>query len=496
LNIDSLIRKSLLDILPEDLYASDFNESYSSVFVDVLKKHYSNEEIISFQGKITSHLEKFFEKTNQEIRVSYNGIDIKVTKVFSYKNQNGVFDKLIFELNIRIKDIVRKNKMKQLLPHLIMLSEDVRKSLFDLIKPVNNNDKFDYIRNELFPHFSLESRDIVLFLRNRIYIRKFQDVKNILPQNRRYDGFNVEKLDKLYKEHFPNGAWDAILEYLPDMLSDQLNFSRIDNETFRKHFSKTAQATIEIMLVEDYKIDKTYINGFSGYILRQYFNDILVYTAKNLLSQVESRYKHAEQFIKYYSNDITLEINGHRVKHNPIIDANSQQWNFSSILSMLIQYQQAKVRVKDQKDVIESTKNFLEQTKTSLRSKKSAKEEEEKKLREVNKTIHKYSVQLDKLKRSKKSTTSINSDIIRLTNLLGQEETKREALQISLSALTIKYENMVTDVLNREKILEKDKEHLKKINLKNQAIYDKYDLVVNALVKVLLAKNMRIDKGV
>ena len=81
---------------------------------------------------------------------------------------------------------------------------------------------------------------------------------------------------------------------------------------------------------------------------------IFIFTAKVLLDFIENRNKNAENFIKYYNEDVIIDTNGNKIQKYAIIDSKQQKWNYSSIVSVMMQYKQAKIKLASQADAIQA----------------------------------------------------------------------------------------------------------------------------------------------
>ena len=181
-------------------------------------------------------------------------------------------------------------------------------------------------------------------------------------------------MELLYEHYFPNRMWEDIRSVLREILKEKLDFSSIDNITFTKTFIPVFRGMIEILLLDIMSPkEREKIEGLSGFVLRKYFDKILLFTAKNLLNFVEERDKNAEIFIKTFSDDVVIDANGNKIQKYAIVDNKQQKWKYISILSILMQYKQSKLRLIAQKEVVTAAREQVSQSEEELKAEKNNK---------------------------------------------------------------------------------------------------------------------------
>jgi hypothetical protein len=245
---------------------------------------------------------------------------------------------------------------------------------------------------------------------------------------------------------------------------------------------------IEILLLEiidEHQRDK--IEGFTGYVLRQHFQNIFLYTAKNLLQYVENRDKNAELFIKYYADEIILDLNGNKIQKYAITDTKSQKWNFSSIVSIMMQYKQMKLRVSSQKEAIHTAQVRVSESHVDIEAEKDHRkllveqiESLEGLIAENDGKILQY-----KSKLGGSDSLSNNTEIQRLNNiqddLFIQKKNEKYQLELSNGRLA----NKKIELVRRNKKLFYEQNALKTLLEQTLPIEQSYDLVSEAIALVL-----------
>ncbi|MDX1294982.1 MAG: hypothetical protein R3302_01865, partial [Sulfurimonadaceae bacterium] len=301
---------------------------------------------------------------------------------------------------------------------------------------------------------------------------------------RRFAGEDPDEMEALVDHLFPEGIDEEIEEYLPEVLDESLNFTVIDNQTFNKTYIATFRSMIEIILLDvvaDFPEEK--LEGFTGYVLRQYFDDILVFTARELLYYVEERDKNAELFIKYYKDEVIIDNDGKKIQKHAIIDAKNQTWNYSAILSVLIQFTQAKKRVEQQEERLEGIEERIDEVKRDIGYEKQEKEKSEQYARELNDIV---SLKKGQLSRSMAET----NDAILQAQMNKEQSELLDNLKIAKDNALFagrRYRNKLTELENWKKQYATNKKQLDEIRQQNEAVVEMIDLIVDA-VAVVFAK--------
>ena len=336
-----------------------------------------------------------------------------------------------------------------------------------------------YLRECIADVFELNEKDIVLFLRSRIYIRGYIAPKVVAQgAERRFAGENPEELQSIYDYCFPEGIGDEIEALIPEVLDEQLNFGVIDNYIFNKTYIAVFRSMIEIILVEgidNLPVEK--LEGLTGYVLRLYFDDILVYTARELLYYVEIRDRNAEKFIKYYKEEVVIDAEGRKIQKHAIVDAKHQTWNYSAILSVLMQFAQAKKRVEQQKVRIESIEDRLDDVKRELAYERQQKVKCEEEARNVSELFSLKKIDLERKVNDAILQAQLNKEH---SDLLDRVKVAKDNAVFALR----RYKNKQTEVENWKKQLATSQKQLSEIRQQNKNIVEMIDLIVDAIALV------------
>ena len=297
-------------------------------------------------------------------------------------------------------------------------------------------------------------------------------------------------MEALYNTYFPNGAWNHIEPILGEVIAEKLNFSLIDNLTFTRTFIPVFRSMVEILLVEILKPeDRHKIEGFGGYVLRQYFHDILLYTAKNLLQFVENRDKNAEAFIKYFADEIVIDANGNKVQKYAIVDAKQQKWNFSAIISIMMQYKQVKQKIIAQKEAIQVAEKEYSDCQGEVAVEKSNKDVVAEKLADLQETLAENDAAIIRLKNQVGTTpeekVSLKSQINRLnyhqTELLDMKKKTHNQMELCKNKIA----NKISELTRRQRKLDYERKSLQSFLEQMAALLETYENVAQALALAL-----------
>lgn len=389
--MEEQIFNALNSFLPANLYALDFTAEHYKKLLDTLKisedhKSFEVKRVILIEGII-----EYFKLSAQMVSINLSFRNCLITKQFMDDMESEEFDRIIHDNTIFLMEIATLRGEFQILPNLLVLPEDIRNNIFQVFmdKELTIEKARNLIRQQIQLVFKLNDRDVVFFLRTRIWIRYHtQPVKVSEGRDARYAGESPEVLEAMYNTYFSNDIWDEIESILNEILEEKLNFSVIDNVYFTKTFIPVYRGMIEILLVDRLKEnDHEKIEGFTGYVLRQYFDKILLHTAKSLLNYVENRDKNAETFIKNFTDTIIIDTNGTKIQKYPIIDDKQQIWNYTSVLSVLMQYKQAKLKIMLQTKNIQTAREKVLVCEVDIKLDNNNKLDQERKVEVIQKQV-------------------------------------------------------------------------------------------------------------
>lgn len=485
---------TLLDeSLPKYLYALDFT---TNQYKDLLRKLMVEDDEALFndkKGAIRKALVKFFAKSNQQIDVQVTFSSFALKKHFIDPSKPEEFDRMLHQNTKILLDIFERKSDYSPVPYLVSIPEEIRKPILENF--LKFNDDMDaarqMTRQQIDEIFGLDTRDIIFFLRGRITIRHYTPPRKFAEgADKRFAGESVEDMDAMYKFYFPNGAWQHIEPILGEVLAEKLNFSIIDNLTFTRTFIQVFRSMIEILLLEIMKPeDRNKVEGFSGYVLRQYFHDILLYTAKNLLQYVESRDKNAEAFIKYFADEVIIDANGNKIQKYAITDSKQQKWNFSAVISIMMQYKQVKLKIVAQKEAIQVAESEFNDCQAEVSVEKSNKDVVADKLADLMETIAENDAAIVRLKNQTTSTPEENVSLKSQINRLNYHQTElldlKKKTHNQIELCKNKVANKISELTRRQRKLDFEKKALQTYLEQMATLLETYENIAQALATVL-----------
>lgn len=466
--------------LPSNLYALDFSASHYKSLLDKLKIAKDEKLFDLRKGILIDGIVEYFNLTFQMVSVDISFHNCSITKHFTDDTSSEMLDRMLFKHTKLLIDISQQKDAYRTLPYLLSIPEETRDLLLKGF--IDKNESMEkarkMLRLQIQPIFNLGERDITFFLRGRIWIRYYTPPKKVLEgEDKRFAGESQEELETMYKSYFPNGIWEDIESILSEVLEEKLNFSTIDNATFSKTFIPVFRGMIEILLIDVMNPnDRTKIEGFTGYILRIYFDRILLYTAKNLLLFIENRDKNAEVFIKSFSDDTLIDSSGKKTKKHPIVDDKQQVWNYVTILSILMQYKQAKLRTISQNNILFAAKEQLKQSEENLKAENfNLKMQEDKIDKIIKKIADNELVNFQNNKATDPKHAKYHED------LLSMKRTEENELYLIKNRIA----NTTIEVGRQQKKLKHETEAKNILNEQTEPLKETYERIAKALALVL-----------
>ncbi len=437
---------------------------------------------------------EYFKSTNQHVSIAFLHNGFQIHKNFLYQERGEAFDRILFENRKLLNDVWRDIDTYKPFSHLIALPEDMRQSLYDNFpdSPKKLKHFIEATRVQIAEEFDFPERSIVLFLRNRIFIRYFTPPKERSGAERRYAGESVELMEAMYQHHFPEGAWEEIRPYLDDVLAEELNFAEIHNNYFRAHFTRVFCMMVDILLVEHLMgEEKEKAEAFCGYVLRQNFHAIMHYVAENLLLHVQQRDSNAEQFIKYFADEVIVDGAGKKVQKYAIVDRNNNVWNYSAVLSVMIQHKQLLKRIDMQKETINAEAIEVQKSKKAsdaqARKRRPAQEridtlEERRVQQESELGMLKYTLKMNK------ETESSTNALQRLKTEIEKVQSDKKEAQNDFEIIKNRHANLEKELTLRQKRLRNEQRTLELIIEQGEGVMEKYDLLTHALADTLMKR--------
>lgn len=479
--------------LPKHLYALDFTTKH---YRDLLSRLsiIDNEELFNQKkDEISKGIIEYFALSHQGIDLHITFQTCTIKKHFIDSTRSEIFDRMAHKNVSILIDILDRKEEFHPLPYLVSIPTEIRTKI--LQGYVNANESMETARHitrqQIDTIFSLDERDIIFFLRGKISVRYYTPPQKFSSgMDKRFSGESVESMEEMYHHYFPEGAWEELEPILGDVLAEQLNFSVIDNMTFTKTFIPVFRSMIEILLLDIVnEEDRERIEGQTGFILRQYFHEILLYTAKNLLGFVENRDKNAEAFVKYFADEVIIDANGTKIQKYAITDRRQQKWNYSSIVSVMMQHKQSKIRIAAQKEAIIVAQERVNESQHDVESEKNHKLEIIVKANETERLISENDTNILELKGQAADNievrTALKSEINKLHDLHAELFKMRKEHNHQLEQAKNRITNKMSELSQRHKKLDYEKKSLQTLIEQSASVKEMYEMITEAISLVL-----------
>lgn len=448
------------------------------------------------KGALSLGMTEFFARRFQETDVELSGVEkFSIRKQFLLPHRPEAFDRMLHQNSIVLSDIHRRKEEFLLLPYLLSIPEQIRSKIMQGFADGGESMEIarQITRQQINAVFGLDERDIVFFLRGRISVRYFVPPKK-LPDgvDKRFAGESVEEMEAMYHRYFPKGAWNDIEPILDEVIDEKLNFSLIDNPTFTRTFIPVFRGMVEILLLDIVAAeDRARVEGFTGYVLRQNFHPILLHTARNLLEFVENRDKNAEQFIKYFSEEVLIDANGNKLQKYAIVDSKQQRWNYNSILSVMMQYKQVKLKIASHKEAIVAAQERVGECEAEITQERNKRYAQMDKIADLEAIVSDGENRLMQLQSKKaakeEEALSLKSEIARLKTRLQESMNRLKNKTGQLELINGKIQSKTGELTRRQKKLAEEKKGLQATLEQTAQIREAYELISEAL-SVVLAK--------
>jgi hypothetical protein len=490
--------------IPEGYYCENWDNHLTKKLYKHLSYHFDQDALIQERAGIRKAIKSYFTLFNQHISILFKALDTIIIKDL--------------KKNIYGEHSEQFHKMSQALISLFPTIDNFKTNEGVYMIPISSlisagcdfeNIKDEALKKELYREsakvaFDLNEKDLVFFMNDKLTVKIF--VNSAQGAERRAYGLPTEELEKLKNMIFEKNVQDEIFQAIAVLTKSDINFSVISNDFFRKNAIPLTQEALyqvaSIFLSEDSHVALK--KAFVNYIFRENFIQIHRYFAQQLIDLHAYRDKNAEQFLRFYDGKIEV-IDGRQVQKPDIIDSKNQRWNAVSILPIAI----GKIRSDKELLTLEETLNKASLKINELREKKEALEEETAEYQslkeEIEAAIYEVLQESKKLQdqnyslKKKRAKGSIDSKIQEDINFLvleirkynKEEERLRKLGRETSNNLEIKktqLKNLDREIQIQERHTNEQHRKIENLEQTYAPIREKYELVVDAVAKTLMAK--------
>lgn len=489
--IEKLTSAYLSDSLKPGFYASDFSQHHFDAFLDELIAQFGEKETLSRMKTIHSGIYTYFKALGQETDIRISGRDIKVIKKFKPGISSAAVDKAYTKLDVIMDKIIQDEEKYALMDNLWCFPETTLKPLYETFSGTSIADDTDkirpLIRAAVRHNFELGSKDIILFMRKKMYVRTFVDMRVLKGENQRFLGASPEELEEIYEHYFPEDFEKIVLELAPEVFKDALDFSTIDSMTFRSKYINVFRTLVDVAMANYVsELDEQTVMALNGFVLRIHFDALLYQCAEMLVDMVMKRDKNADVFLRFYNGETILDASGKKITKPFIVDVNNNTWNYNSIFSVMKQYEQYLTKHEKQLQLVKEAENFYTHAASevaSLRRKKKESKENTKLTRAEHASAVMSVQRLEAIEKPSKEELSR----LRYEKSRERELKKKFDRYLELdAAMTIKLKNLIVAEQNRLKQFNVAKTALANLERRGEDLQLQQTYIMAAIGKALI----------
>lgn len=434
-----------------------------------------------------------FFKSSKEIALK--------TKVFDF--DSNIYTQLILE---NLGDatsylIPAKNKKG-----VFLLQDKVTAFVYDKLKVLSDEEeKKEVIRSILKLSLSLQPRDAIFFVSGQIMIKKFQEVE-AEKERRMFDGIPEETLLEIEQKALQAGLKNKLYALAKQLSNNELSFSRFDNLYFAKNFIQIFQEKFLTLLPPEVDSEEPLIKqAYANFLLRRYFDTLMLHLSKALLGLLVEKDRKAEAFVRFYNGDISFSPEGKRFKKPDIIDSEGNRWNSATLFQVGAQRKAGLEKIQKNDDDIAKTKEIIDNIQAGIDEQKNflaQKAEEIEKLEaefrhmlDISQQAKDKIFSLKRLHQEKKGTPQaqaiqekINELSIQIKKLDKEDERvlgEKKKLESEIEKAQIKIVTLEKDKLAFEKKLERNLVQKSTLLEKQVPLDERYQVAAEALSKAI-----------
>ncbi len=488
---------------------NDTKELYNFLFSFYDEK---NEDMLFKKDEIREAIVDFF-KEEGNVTVVFKGYEKIAIRIRPF-DINANTTRVLAEAKSYLSDLKQSIVDNAPRTDLIEIDQHIFKHLNDLIEKENPNlHKKNLIKRVVEEVFALSEKDVVVFLKGKIFIRLFKELQAINTAARagregRFNGLPPHELKKIEESVFIGGFEKHHKSIMEAIYSSGLDFSTITNEVYEKNNIAILQKGVKKFFQNKLTCDDFIIDGFVNYILRNIFDDIHKKLAEQLLSLFSQQIGTADIFMKYYSGEVIV-LNGTKYQLPKIEDAAGTWWQIP-VVKVVVKQRLVDIAKKNERlaqiskaqkdkdetyEKLETAKSDLEQMKIELQ----AAGEELDDLYKVQKKQRADFAELKQQVLKKPKDEELKARQKELAELMKHNDVKetdllktRERLEKNISIKThqayeldVKYNTLVQkEEEDKEKVLTNDRTEAE--------TKEKYELILSATASALTKKKTAI----
>ncbi|DAB31947.1 MAG TPA: hypothetical protein CFH79_06395 [Sulfurospirillum sp. UBA11407] len=309
------------------LYATDFNFKR----VSALQRYIAS--IPSSAGASRAQLIKvalqdFFHAIYQRVFIYEDEERLKIVKYFDNGAINEGQDRQIHALRQELISFKKDFEEDVLRDSLFMFDKNARGRFELAMLALSEKTPKEILREQIALVFELKKRDIVVFLNERIFVKKF-----IFEEK---EEFLYTKSFIVMDKKFTNNFWEVLSKRLEPLFKQGFVFFSENKKLFYANYpSKFLQLINNLILNSFTFIDERDALEYAKVAYDKFLPKILEECAKHLLKETLHVNTKAINFLKSYSESVVNSNKKMTLKRQPLMSKTGKIYNFQHILSVL-----------------------------------------------------------------------------------------------------------------------------------------------------------------
>jgi len=481
------IYTSILDYMCKNYEYSLYATDLDAKSISLLQRSVASLKIKAGETRnysIKMALQDFFNAIFQKTFVYEDDDRLRIVKYFDKYVQTEEEDKLIHMLRLEL--VKYKDEVELLTKEncLYMFDKNSRKRFEIALVSFPNNLIKDIIRNQISIVYDLEEKDIVIFLNEKIFVKKF----NIVEKSLTNDSFMLNILDD---DRFLEALWKEVKVKLNESFKSSFDFLKYDEKKFYDKYPKKFIFIIKSVVRNSFiSLSENDVNSYTNTIFKNYLLKMLEEVANFLFSEVLESELRAIKFLKFYSQSTKILNNKLKLQKAPIMTKEGKVYNYQNIFYLLKQKELFESKITHKKIELKNLQKKVEKSFFILQRSEDEMEKIKKRRFNLLKAIEKVEDEID----FNKSKNDINN-----LNLGKLEFSKRDLLE-EFKQVEIRSRTQINIINNSHNELEKweNKRHQKnilKIELENKyfIIKDEYRVLCEIFAKVLSQEPFELE---
>ena len=344
-------------------------------FFSNLENRYITEEFSKEINEVKEAFKDFFEPVGKMIFRYSEESGIKL-KIFPYivKPEDSKHLKSIVKIILKNRKAIKYNDENNQITILGKIRREINAEISDSEESVN---KKELTKHAIKAALELSNRDVVVQLKRKYIVKIFN--KSTLSESKseedttegsiqdRYNGYTKEQIKETYNEVFKDldTVEDLLVDVMQDIFVSDLDFRVIDNKYYEDRALKIIYNRIAKELNNYVSLDNDYIDGLTGYLMRENFYKIHELIAIELIERINEKNFNANQFLLFYNGKTILRDNK-KYKIPSLETEDGRQWNNSSLIGICNVWMNTKIKRKKLEDKLMNTNAKLDEINEAL----------------------------------------------------------------------------------------------------------------------------------